>query len=380
MQNLRLVLSFDHELSLGGADSFQYNLFEPTDALIRLAAELEVPIVLFTDVLCAARYRDWDRDGFFEPYRKQLHEALHQGHDVQLHIHPHWVDSTWTGGAYRPSTSFALSDFGDVAPPNDIRGIVDRAYDLLCEMMLASDPRYRCIAYRAGGNNLSPRTRDILSALYDKGIRIDSSIAKGFRFRSGISTVDFAGMPAEANWTIPVTGPLQAQSQEGIYEVPIASRPRTPLNNVPFLINRVLQRQRARDPKGRSIHSGHTPPLQKLARLFPRSAWPLSFDEAVLSVEDALRTLRHHVDSHPSDDTIVCASVSHPKCLGFYELSLMRDFIARARAEYGSALSFVTYRDVYDSIVVPNEKQRAAPPEGSSAAKDLAAPTRPSRA
>jgi hypothetical protein len=378
MQNVLLVLSFDHELSLGGADSYQYNLFEPTSALIRLAAELEVPIVLFTDVLCAARYRDWDRDGFYEPYHKQLLDASRRGHDVQLHIHPHWVDSTWVDGAYRPSTSFALSDFGDAAPPNDIGGIVDLAYDLLCELM-EPDAGYRCIAYRAGGNNLHPRTHDILSALYDKGIRIDSSIIKGFRFKSGISTVDFSAMPAPANWTIPLSGPLNAQAEEGIYEVPIAGRPRTPLNNVPFLVNRVLRRQRAHDPKGRSIHSDHTPPLQKIARLFPMSAWPLSFDEAVLSVDDALQTLRYHVASHPADETIVCAAVSHPKCLGSYELSLMRDFVVRARAEFGSALSFVTYRDVYDRIVAPNATRRAAP-EGSSAAKDPAAPSPPLRA
>ena len=181
MQRIRLILSYDHELSLGGTESFAYNLFEPTDELLRVAEELDVPVVLFTDVLCADRYRVWDRVGFFDPYCRQLGDALRAGHDVQLHIHPHWVDSVFEAGVYRPSTHFALSDFEHAAPPDDIAGIVARAYDLLTAICRESDPAYRCIAYRAGGHNLSPATDKILSSLFQNGVRIDSSIVKGDR-------------------------------------------------------------------------------------------------------------------------------------------------------------------------------------------------------
>jgi hypothetical protein len=350
MKRLQLVLSFDHELSLGGAESYRHNLFDPTDELMALAQGLGVPIALFTDVCCAIRYRDWDREGFFDPYCEQIGRALVNGHDVQLHIHPHWMDSNFVNGEYRPSTSFALGDFAAGSPPNDISGIVGRSYDFLSELCLGRDANYLCVAYRAGGNNLAPYTETILQNLYDKGVRIDSSIVKGFRFRSGISTVDFSGMPRAANWTIPLSGPLNAEAASGIYEVPIAGRPRTPLNNAPFLINRVIHAGRAHDPRGRSIHAANTPLPQKLARLFPRSAWPLGFDDAAQSVEDIARTLRAHVEAHQEDEIIVCAAVSHPKCMGNYERSLMRGFVERARSEYGSALEFTTYRSIYDRL------------------------------
>ncbi len=317
---------------------------------MELAKELDVSIALFTDVCCAMRYCEWDSENFFRPYRNQIERALQSGHDVQLHIHPHWMNSSWIDGDYRPSRSFALSDFSSATAPNDIAGIVGRSYDFLSELCKRSTENYLCVAYRAGGNNLAPGTDTILGSLYAKGIRIDSSILKGFRFQSGISRVDFSGMPKAANWTIPPSGPLNAEGNAGIYEIPIAGRPRTPLNNLPFLVNRVIHARRAYDPGGRSIHADHTPLLQKLARLVPRSAWPLSFDDAAQSVDDLMRTLCWHVQAHRAEETIDCASVSHPKCMGPYERSLMRGFVERARRVYGSALEFTTYRAIYDDL------------------------------
>ena len=349
-QRIRLILSFDHELSLGGTESFAYNLFEPTNELFRVADELSLPTALFTDVLCAMRYEEWDRSGFFEPYRRQIGEALRRGHDVQLHIHPHWVDSTYEHGTYRPSRHFALSDFENAAPPDDIAGIIDRSHDFLTTLCREADPAYRCVAYRAGGHNLAPATAAILSALYEKGVRIDSSIVKGFRFHSGISAVDMTNMPAAPNWTIPVGGPLNANGDHGLYEIPVAAKPRTPLNNLPFLVNRVRHRARAHDPRGPSIHAAHTPLIQKLGRMFPRSAWALSFDDAAHSTDDVLDIFRAHVRAHGDAEQIVCAAVSHPKSMGAYAFSLMRHFVEGARREFGDALEFTTYRDVYNDL------------------------------
>jgi hypothetical protein len=349
MTKITLILSFDHELSLGGTDSYDHNLFAPTYELLKLADRLGVRVALFTDILCAVRYEQWDRDGFFVPYVRQLATALRLGHDVQLHIHPHWVDSQFIDNTYYPSSSFALGDFANADPPNDVRGIVSQAYDALSDVCGHYAPSYRCVAYRAGGYNLSPATDSILRALFDKGVRIDSSIIKGYKFTSGISAVDFSHMPRSANWTIPVEGPLNAQSESGIFEVPIASKARTPFNNIPFLVHRLLHRNRAHDPGGRSIHERHTSKLEKLQRMFPRSAWPLGFDDAGQSQRDVASIFREHVRAHVHEREIICAAVSHPKGMGSYEFSLMESFVRRARAEYGSDLEISTYRDVYDA-------------------------------
>ena len=338
MQKLRLILSFDHELSLGGVDSYRHNLFEPTEQLFEIADELAVPLVLFTDILSALRYKEWDYDGFFLPYCRQLESALGRGHDVQLHIHPHWMDSTWRNHTFQPSKSFSLSAFKNSPPPNDIPGIIKRSCNSLIDICRNFDPNYSCVAYRAGGFNLDPEL-EVLASLYENGIRIDSSIIKGYRFKSDISSVDYSRVPTSANWVI---GP-------GILEVPVASKPRTPLNNIPFLIKRVVHRKRGHDARGRPIHATNTSTLQKLSRLLPRSAWTLGFDDAAQSLGDIMQILRSHVAAHGSEREIICSAISHPKNMGTYEFNLMRAFVKRTRREFGDALTFTTFTQLHRS-------------------------------
>jgi len=69
---LKILLSLDHELSLGGAASYSRNLFDPTELVMRVAKELQVPLTLFTDVCCAIRFKKWDYERFCQPYERQI--------------------------------------------------------------------------------------------------------------------------------------------------------------------------------------------------------------------------------------------------------------------------------------------------------------------
>jgi hypothetical protein len=349
MPAITLLLSFDHELSLGGTSSYQANLFEPTEKLLDLAKELSVPITLFTDVLCAMRFRDWDQPGFYVPWREQIERTISEGHDVQLHLHPHWLDSKYEAGRFIPANTFALGDFLHREPPHDIPGIVKQSVDFLTEHCRRARSDYRCVAFRAGGYNLAPATAVIISSLLDNGIRIDSSISKGYYFKSGISEVNYRLTPEPPNWFFSPGGGPTVESATGLFEVPIAARPRTPINNIPFLVKRVLLKGRAFST-GRGIHSGHTSRREKLARMFPRSTWHLSFDEYTDSPGDLMKILKRHVARHSRYDRIICSAIGHPKSMGPYALSLMRRFIEEARHEYGSGIAFCTFRRVFDEL------------------------------
>lgn len=346
MQSLKILLSFDHELSLGGARCFEQNMFRPTDALLSLADELQVPLNLFTDVCSAERFRDWEPESFFARYAEQIGAAVRGGHDVQLHLHPHWIDSVYAHGSFSPATTYSLGNFVDRPPPNDISGIVNRGIRLLHELCRSQDPGYHCVAFRAGGFCLTPCTAEILTALHDAGIRIESTIAKGFRFSCDLWSVDFSDMPEAANWTIPIRGPLNRPAACGLFEIPIATRPRTPVNNIPFLVKRVLTRGRRYDSGGWPIDAGNTSVPDKLKRLLPRSVWMLGFDHFADNVSDLMRTLRHHVEAHDQDDEIICSAISHPKMMGRHARGLMAKFVDRARREFDSALEFTTYQQI----------------------------------
>jgi hypothetical protein len=74
---VKLFLTFDHELSLGGLRTFYRNtLFEPTQRVLDTVDRLGVKVTLFTDILCACRYREWDYAQFYAPYVQQLQYRL----------------------------------------------------------------------------------------------------------------------------------------------------------------------------------------------------------------------------------------------------------------------------------------------------------------
>lgn len=348
MKRLTILLSFDHELSLGGVESYERDLFAPTDQLLDLAAELSVPITLFTDVCAALRFREWDRDGFFMPYVRQIQRAIAQSHDVQLHVHPHWMTSDFRHGRFVPSPMYALGYFIDHPWPNNIPGIIERGIGLLHELCRPQQPDYKCLAFRAGGFCLTPETGAILSALYHHGIRIESSIAKGNYVKFAGCLVDHHEMPRRANWFIPKEGPLHQEAEDGLYEIPIAARPRTPWNNLPFLFKRLLYRGRRYRSKGWPFDRGRTSFSVKIKRLIPNTVWMLGFDNYTHSLADLMRILHHHVSSH-ADETVICSALSHPKHMGGYARELMVRFVEQVRQEYTNQVTFCTYRAIYDN-------------------------------
>lgn len=351
MKKIKILISFDHELSLGGTNSYSRNLFGPTDQVIKTANDIDVPITLFTDVLCAIRFKEWDGKLFFQVYREQIRRTIQEGHDVQLHLHPHWIDSKYLNGKIIPSTNFALGDFHNRVWPNNIPGIINRGVEFLNELCTEEFPNYKCIAYRAGGYNLSPETSTILSSLYDNGIRIESSIAKGYFFKSKISEVNFRRMPEKANWFIPLTGPVNRESLSGLFEIPIATSPRNPINNISFLLKRVIWKNRRYQSGGWGLHERrNTSFFQKIGRLIPQSAWCLSFDNYAHSVKDLIRILVYHIQKHSNNDEIICCTISHPKSMGEYNRFLMTEFVERLRCIFKNQVEFSTFRQIYDEL------------------------------
>lgn len=352
------MLAFDHELSLGGTSDYQRNLFEPTKALLDLADEAGVRVSLFTDVLSAIVHERWGVDEFTRPYRESIVDATKRRHDVQLHLHPHWLTSQWQDARFEPSSDFALSDFAREKGGVRISDIVRLGAEYLRKLCLTADSSYQCVAFRAGGYNLAPNTDEILRALYDNGIRIDSSIIKDYRFKSGLSTLDFSGMPSSANWFIAPGSPLRSAAPSGILEVPIASSPRTPLNSIGFLARRVMHQKRCYNNKGYGIHEQSTSRMEKLRRLFTNSSWPLSFDSYADTSKDAFAVFHSYVQAHRHERKIFCATVSHPKSMGSHARQIMRGFIDRVRDAYEGTCDFTTFPEIYNELLADGSRKQ----------------------
>jgi hypothetical protein len=341
---IRLLLTFDHELPLGSLkSSYKRALFDPTDRLFESAKQNDFPVTLFTDVLCALRYKEWNRTGFYEPYTNQLQKAVELGHDVQLHLHPHWLTSRYENGVVIPSGDYSLAHF-ESNKNLSIGEIVKQGTVSLEEICRKTKSNYNVLAFRAGGYNIEPCSREIFSELAKNGIKYDSSVVLKYYFVSSLSLIDFRKLPFMPNWHIGDDGDFRKSAQSGILEIPVAAIPKTPFE-IPTRFKLKRFAHRAPESHGTMIHEGNPGSrIQQLRMLF--SARMLTFDNHTLSAKYLMRILDYNVSKYSRFETLNLAACSHPKTMGDYSFSLMEQFIDMARKKYPD-IEFTTFERLH---------------------------------
>jgi hypothetical protein len=293
----RILYSADYELYLGENLLPEVEvLVEPTAALLAACEAAGVPITLFCDVACLWRYREVGDDVFPDAVEDQLRDAIGRGHDVQAHLHPHWLHATRDDGRWSaPLDTFLVGALDDPAP------LLARAAAYLNDLLRPVDPAYGCIAFRAGNYGVQPAAERVYAALRETGYRVDSSVVPGMVLLNEVNRVDFRDWPERS-------GPLH-----GIYEVPVASARFGPAEAVR---RRLRRRSARRRPRGLTIQATSTGAPSLRSRLFRLDPLELGPDVRRLRAitERYLRRVGTDVDFSFS---------CHPKALGEPELEAL---------------------------------------------------------
>ncbi|MDR2916964.1 MAG: hypothetical protein LBV74_19395, partial [Tannerella sp.] len=246
------------------------------------------------------------------------------------------------------SNDFALSDFKNDAKYGGIPGIIKLSINDLKDICLPADKNYNCIAFRAGGYNIYPDSDLIFKSLYENGILYDSSMARGYYFRSGLSEVDFRKLPDLPNWIInPGNYCSQLSDKAGVMEIPIATIPKT-LFEVPTRFKIKKYASRAVENRGKIIHQENKVDLRsKIKMLF--AARMLSFDNHTLSLDYLLQIIRYNIDKYKNkSDELMFSLISHPKSMGDYSFKLMEGFISSIQKSYPH-VEFTTFTDFHQT-------------------------------
>lgn len=225
MQTIDYLISLDYELFFGkNPGSVENCMLKPTEQLITVLDKHNSKVCLFVDAGFLVKLKEYSNQfpELKEQYnniQKQLLSLSEAGHDIQLHIHPHWFDSVYDQTGWHIDTSrYRLHDFSE----QEIEEIVST---YKAELQLCS---HRPIfAYRAGGWCLQPFIK-IKQALIKNGIWLDSTV-----FNQGYSSdptrhFDFKNMPQQPYWSFSNDPLLVEQSGEFI-ELPISAFKTSPL-------------------------------------------------------------------------------------------------------------------------------------------------------
>ncbi|MFM2290704.1 MAG: hypothetical protein RIS29_517 [Bacteroidota bacterium] len=346
---IKLFLTFDHELPLGNLkSSYDDALFLPSERVMDVAERLGVKVVFFTDILCALRFKEWDYENFYLPYLSQVETILRRGHDVQLHIHPHWLTSDFRNGKFIPSEDFSLSDFADNVQVGGISGVIITSVSALTDICRKIKPDYRCWAFRAGGYNIQPKTEEIFKTLYSIGIRYDSSIARGYYFKSSVSKVDFTHLPWQGNWVVDPQNISLINSGEGLIEVPIVSIPKK-IFEIPTVFK--MRRLRSRIPlsHGDVIHGpGAVSYIDKLRMMICDRM--VSFDNYTLSSDYMIKALEYNLNKFGGGDELLLSIIAHPKSMGDYSYRLMQEFVDKVRLRFDD-VEFLTFSGLENELI-----------------------------
>ena len=215
-EELTLILSQDYELFFHDSGTPEHCLFEPCDALLQLSRSLDLKITFFVDVgmiRCMDRFASANRRvaTMRDEIKQHIESIAKAGHEVALHIHPHWEDSAWRHDKWDFSASrYALHQFSTA----EVATICTDYANVLGELSGESPT-----AYRAGGFCVEPFT-DLGPSLLDAGIHIDSSIVPGARLTDSERGFDFTSAPDKAWWLFG-SSPLQPNSKGPFGEIPV---------------------------------------------------------------------------------------------------------------------------------------------------------------
>lgn len=256
---MNICITFDYELYFGdNYGTYDEVLFRPTYALIDALDTKGVSATFFADVCSIPMAKKYEQEFYLDGFGRQLRYMKQHGQDVQLHLHPHWYNAKWNEGRWSFSNQgYRLHDFTE----DKLNQIIADGIQYLKDTLVPVDQSYECIAYRAGGFSLQPH-ESIVAALYDNGIRVDSSIAPQLYTESEAQFYDYRHKLEKMNWHISDVAEWwqDSMAEKHLFEIPIASIDKA---MIPFVLRRFFASDTVKlnlGPKRGSYITIHTKP------------------------------------------------------------------------------------------------------------------------
>ncbi|MEM7277130.1 MAG: hypothetical protein AAF385_03305 [Pseudomonadota bacterium] len=188
------LLGLDYELYFGPrTGSVEKCILEPTETAATLMEKHGFFLSLFVDagylVRCkalASFHPQLARD--YDLVCRQLENMVARGHDVQLHVHPHWEDASYSEDAWHlPVHRYRLHDFSATETQTIVSGY---------KSQLSNIAGRDIFAYRAGGWCMQPFAT-IAPALASAGVWMDSTVYADGYSEDPHHGYDFRGAPTD---------------------------------------------------------------------------------------------------------------------------------------------------------------------------------------
>jgi hypothetical protein len=214
-----ILLTFDYELFLFQSGTVENCLIKPTDVLIEILAKEKIKVTFFVDILFYHLISmNSDFNEFTVKVRDQLHKLLRNGHRLELHLHPQWLNAKYSKGewTFPAPIKYSIQEFDEAEQYR----IFKTGHESLLKICREVIPEYKILAFRAGGLCIQPFSV-YKKAFMDFDIKIDSSVAPGIKATSSFQNYNFSKSTKRSFYHF-VDNPGLAEDLGRFVEIPIS--------------------------------------------------------------------------------------------------------------------------------------------------------------
>ena len=331
--NADIIFALDYELFFGkNTGTVENCLIIPTDELIKTTNKYGIKYTFFVDsgyLLNLKNSPSTKLQNNYSLIANHLSSLSRNGHDIQLHIHPHWEESKYINDYWSINYSkFKLQSFDD----ETIKDIVKNYKNLLEDIT-----EKQITAYRAGGWCIQPFDK-IRNALANENVYIDSTIYSNGFSQDDIVGYDFQNAPKKDFWKFS-DDPTIEDINGDFLEIPISSIKVSPIF---FWKMGVLKKLNKGDYK---IYGDGSPIIQAkgyyIEKLLRHTNSVVSIDGMKASLLQKAFNKLIHKDRHKIFNVI-----GHPKALTKHSLQMLSSFLDANKNN-----NFETIESIYKKII-----------------------------
>ena len=352
---MNFVLTLDYELYGDGTGSVFSHIIEPTNNILDICNKNNIKVTIFVEAIEYLKIKnEWNKGNTMgyskDPVKaieEQLINAALNGHDIQLHIHPQWVNAIFENGKWKVDLSnWRLGDFNSDGN-YDIEALITDAKEEVEELISEVIPNYKCIAFRAGAFNIMP-SHQVFEAMRATGLKVDSSVYPGGYENGELSRYDYRNVPLELDfwWGSKEDITRPSDNTREIMELPVFALQQRRLKKVintqkikSFLFNK----NNAVSSVARSNMAAKST-LEKIKFLFEKDAFTWDF---CLFSQSQHKAYFNYIEKHLYDKRNSFVIIGHPK--SFKNEKSLKSLIELSRKRKYS-YSFKTLRELYEEF------------------------------
>lgn len=177
---LGLIISNDWELFGDGSGNYFEVQHHPLETLLQTLEDHGATLTVMAEVAQQwahqriAPHTPWARD-VATAWESILQDTVARGSDVQLHLHPQWLQAHYAQEAWH--VDYGQWAIGDLELAS-IETALREGKQYLERLLQPINPDYECIAFRAGAYCIEP-SHKVIPNLQKLGFLCDSSVTKG---------------------------------------------------------------------------------------------------------------------------------------------------------------------------------------------------------